>query len=161
MLTFIDSLGFWLSLIAGIAAYAWPQFILPSSQRFPEEHLCQLSPRFQGITRIIQVYDVITFLFMMAGLLGVVSLSSGQNPALLQAGRLTWPAVLLSFLGGAQGIFAIWRGVYPVSRYRGRGTFFAYAEGDGMKKIGRRQILYALIVIVVALLAGWLRWQAG
>lgn len=161
MIPFIDAIGFWLSLLAGIAAYAWPQFTLPSSQRFPEEHLCQISPRFQGITRTIMVYDAIIFLLMMAGLLAGIYIYSDQTSASVQAGQLTWPAVLLAFLGLAQGLFAVWRGVYPVSRYRGRGVFFAYAEGDEMKTLGRRQILYALIVIVAALLAGWLRWQAG
>lgn len=161
MLTFIDAIGFWISLLAGLAAYAWPQFILPGSQRFPEEHLCQISPRFRGITRTILVYDIITFLLMMAGLLAVIYLPSIQSAVSLQAGRLAWPAVLLAFLGIAQGLFAVWRGVYPVSRYRGRGALFAYAEGDKMKMLGQQQILYALIVIVVALLAGWLRLQAG
>jgi len=161
MLTLIDSIGFWLSLIVGMAAYAWPQFVVPRDQRFPEEHLCEISPRFRGVTRAIKVCDIITFLLMMGGLLAVIYLSFDQTPAGIQASRLTWPAVLLSFLGITQGLFAVWRGVYPVSRHRGRPAFFAYAEGNEMKTLGQRQILYALIVIAAALLAGLLRWRAG
>jgi hypothetical protein len=161
MPTFINAIGFWLSMAVGAAAYAWPQLLLRSNQRFTEDQLRELSPNFQGLTRTILLYDIFTFLLTMAGLLATLTLPIQQNPAGMQAARLTWPAVLLSFLGLMQGLFAAWRGVYPASRYRGRRAFFAYEEGDRMKTLGKQQIILALAVIILALLVGWLRWQAG
>ncbi|MBN2149145.1 MAG: hypothetical protein JW726_17295 [Anaerolineales bacterium] len=160
MLTFIDTIGFWLSMAVGVVVYAWPQFRMPRTQRLNEAGLLELSPAFKGVARAYLMHSMLTFLLTMVFLVVVLYLPIHQTPNGGQAARLAWPAVLLSFIGLMQGLFAVLRGVYPASRYNGRYTFFGYTKDGEMKTLGRRQMLSALLVAIIALLAGLLRYLA-
>lgn len=138
---------FW--LFVSLPAGFWHLFSFPSKKQLTEKELVEISPTFKGIDS-----DYIIFSILGLGLLVLlptfVFLPEVDHWAELNFGIRFYPssAVFAVGYGISQGLFALFKGVYPRAKF----LLYIYDEEVRIRRVAMYQILIALLTFGIATL---------
>ena len=149
-------LDIWLGIVIGVLVAFWPLLIAFRYKRYTQGELVQISSEYENINAaflkhfIVRVLSIIPLIFLPI-LLG--GFGSSYYPMIV----LSWVTILFSSLGIVYGLFAVRRGAYPVSKYLGANTTYAYSADNQITRIGRMQIILSACSIVLSILIAVIR----
>lgn len=164
--TTIENTDLWLGALMSAIVFLWPMVVMRKFKWVTQIELIRISTKYghaptkyTNLNSAYLVHMILTFLLICSAILGLSSVLE-QDYALHQRQAIVMARSTVPFSGFAlsSGLFALRKGVYhPISKFYGRATHYLYAEGDRIQRIGRRQIIAALVVTSLAFLIGLVR----
>ena len=158
----IENVDLWIGMLVGAAVFLWPIVAAWKLDRLTQAELIEISTEYDGINSAYLVHIVLSLAIIIPVVIAVPSVVVRDcQPHHRRAILTVWSTLVFSGLALSQGLFAVMKGVYPTSKFYGRATTYAYADGSRIQQLGRRQVITALAVSGISFLIGLIRWWGG
>ena len=142
----------WISFIVGFVIAFLPLLIAFRYKNYTRDELVTISPDYENINRSFMMHFVGGMLLLLPMTFLLINLNdildSKYGPILAPV----WGATFFSVMGIMYGLLAARRGIYPVSKYLGSATAYAYREDDKIIRMGRLQVIVSICFIVISIL---------
>jgi len=143
----------WIFLIIGVAIAFIPQLIAFRYQEYTQAELAKKFPEYETINLSFIGYFTVFLVVMIPTALWVFNLERTYFEIIIPV----WLAIIFSGLGMTYGLFAVRKGVYPVSKYFFGSTRYAYSEDNKVVRLGQSQIKASFIYFALAIFASLIR----
>ena len=145
------SLIFWIATVIGVIIFLAPSIYANKFPQSVESELVKLSPDFEGSNKLyfrFAIIWVLSTLFLILFFF-VLYQKSSQSEIIIAV------MMVLVFSGASllRGIFAIYKGIFPSTKYFGSRTLYAYSDDGEIKRLGRFVVIVSSGIGTLAIMS--------